>query len=230
MKTIEFKSALVRATFAPNRALDFNIGEVELGVFGELSRELINRTLSDSLRREHLYTALVTSSEKVLVNKEAVLGEESLTRHTFTTEIDMNMLFQPNKRLRQDKFMGAGLHSHPVDFPPSPTDLTGLMYSDFEPDAVTAAFVITPRRRIVIFRGAKTPGLSRAEAAIKVGLWTRNLEERMLSFDDGMMSDEDYIEMQRMAQDAQINQIVAKYDLALFSGALSESTVRRGLL
>lgn len=230
MSTIEFKQALSMATFDPNRAIGRHVEAVELGVFDSLSRELIDRTLNDVFRREYLYPTRVTPEGKVLVKNEPVQGEPSRTIDHFSADIYAENFFLLSKKERQTMFYGVSIHSHPVDFPPSPEDLRRLMYSDMEPDAATAVFVVTPVRRIAIFRGDQTPGLSVENAEMKVRLWERNLRERMNQFGEKDMPIQVYDALQKRAQDAQIRQITSTYKLSTFSAPLSEGILRRGLL
>lgn len=229
MAIIEFKRAVAQATFASNRALSSNIDGIELGVFGQLSQELIDGTLRDAQRRENFYTVLVTPDQRVLVNREAQQGDTLVSRARINFKVADIHLFG-DKRLRQNQFIGAGLHSHPYDLPPSPADLLGFMYSDLELDATTAVFVVTPERRIVMFRGERSPQLTTEEAARKVGLWNNNLQERIDTFGRDSMPEPERLDLNKKAQDAQINQIARTYDLSIFRGTLSKSILRRGLL
>ncbi len=226
MSIIELKPALIQATFSPNRAISRDVEGIELGVFDGLSRELIDKTMRDPQRRENVYDILVTPNERVFINKEALQGEAMGATRTYKFQFEEN--FFGDKRLRQNMFIGSAMHSHPYDFPPSPTDMLCLMYSDAEIEAATSVIVVTPARRIALFRGSGTPQLSPKDADARVRLWNSNLDERISSFQAA--TEADSIDLNKRAQDAQINQIAIKYEIAVFSAPLSESILRRGLL
>lgn len=79
-------------------------------------------------------------------------------------------------------------------------------------------FVVAPSLRTLVFRGSQTPQLTSAEAAEKVALWHKLMEDRFNAHVRRYMGYEEQLELNLRVQRALLRDISRRYDLSVFQG------------
>ncbi|MGA2911860.1 MAG: hypothetical protein ABSE17_04505 [Candidatus Levyibacteriota bacterium] len=222
-----YRDLLLRATLRdPNRAIGNDVTAVDFsGPFAETADKLNLLTQSDLEKREHGTVVYVIPSGKVLIRNEITQGDETFV--SIYTEVKPNVarFFLP-KAHKQDRFVGALIHSHPFDAPPSPLDLSNLLSSNKNALAHTSAFIVTPVRKILVFRGAQTPQFSQKEVEAKMNLWKKQIDERVARLRTPAMSDLEVLDMEARAQQTMVRQIIKKYGLRYFVCPVGQTIAR----
>jgi hypothetical protein len=129
----------------------------------------------------------VTNRYTVIVPIQAVSGYASGQEvHLFSEIMEYPHRRGSLKEERQDRFIGALMHTHgDIDNPPSPEDMKGIFLDEEHPDAQTSVFVISRSKnaagkivfdKYLIFRGNSTPQWSEEEADEHTRRW--NLEQK----------------------------------------------------
>ncbi len=221
--SVTFKDALLQTTFAPGRALKNGVEEIELGIFGDEARNLMQTTSEDPQKREFGKTIFVTNDGRVLLQNKAIVGDEEGVTHTVKIEHIKNPYLP--RYLRQEKFIGALLHSHPVDSLPSVPDLSSVLLGDDELAASTAVFVVTPVKQIVVFRGESTPHWT----SDKVNKFLEELgafaTTSIANYAELSPSAEDIVKFHSLAETQMSKKLIEEYGLKVFIGGLADSKV-----
>lgn len=218
---VSLKDVLLETTFSPGRILREEIDQIELGVFGDESKLLVEDMLGDSRQRERGKIVFITSDRKVLLQNQPTVGEEGEVVNFGKIEVrkDDNL----PRVLRQNKFVGAAIHTHPLDGPPSITDMLSLLESDEIPSATSALFVATPSRNILVFRGDTTPQYSHD----KIDFLEQGFQDLIDKAAQGMQGSlDDKLELHFTAQFRAVEDMVKTYGLHIFTGKLGEPIVK----
>src|ERR1035437_5765071 len=169
-----YRDLLIKATFNDrNRSIGNDITAIDFsGAFAETANKLNRLTQSDPSKREHGTIAYATPAGKVLIRNSIAQGN--------TDSISLHIEIRPNFgrfflgiSYGQDNFFASMIHSHAIDSPASPLDLSHLLLSGKDFAALTSTFIVTPARGIVVFRGLQTPQLSQLEVEAKIKLWEK---------------------------------------------------------
>lgn len=147
-----FKEVLLKSAFLKGRAISDSVSEIDLAIFGNEGRNLVSQMNKDPKRREFGKLVYITKDQKVLLQEQSTVGNETNVTHSFKTTILSDNTALP-WFMRQDRICGTVLHSHPENIPPSSEDLLDLLVGDFDYSASLAVFVSSPKRNFVIFRG-----------------------------------------------------------------------------
>lgn len=135
------------------------------------------------------------------------------------------------RQFRQDKYLVGILHTHGIDdVPQSPRDLADLFAHSDSLVAEVMSGVITPKRRIFIFRGRNTPQWEKDFIEEKVAFWNTILNKRILHHLRPWMSKEQTDDINNRALTALVNQIAATYDLQIYSGSSADKVIKKGPL
>lgn len=162
----------------------------------------------------------------MLLRREEVRGESTNVAYTPRIKVRTGYKALP-KELRQNLFLAAGIHNHPIPTPTSPNDLSYLFIEDSDPFGQTAAFVSSQIGKIVIFRGEETPTWNKEARKQKVELWNQMIKSRVFQFCSGLMSIDEKYEIQFKVQMAFLRDVTHKYDLQPFSCPLRKNIARR---
>lgn len=222
--SISFKDALRQATFAPGRVLKGDVKEIELGIFGNEARSLSEETAKDPARREFGKIVYVTADGRVLLQNKPTAGDEESITHSLKIAHKGSSLLP--RHLRQDRFIGTLLHSHPVDSMPSIPDLSLILLGDDELEAETAVFVTTPKRNMVVFRGDNTRHLSTEEVDRILKDSETVLKEGIAGYIQSQApSTEELVRFHTLAEAEANKTLINTFDLKFFEGALNDSRV-----
>ncbi len=223
--TMSFKDALLQATFSQGRVLDNHIREIELGIFGDEARSLVQATLEDPRKSEFGKLVYVTNDRRVLLQNKATKGDWEEVKLAAEIATRENSLLFP-RNLRQNRFIGAAVHSHPFDDMPSFEDLSSILKEDDEVMAETAVFVATPKRIMLVFRGEKTRHLSSDEIGKKLDEASRLVSQSLLDYiNAGAHSIEDIAGFHTLASAEVSRTTIDACNLRLFEGPLDGSKV-----
>lgn len=162
---ITLKDAIIGATFRPGRVYE-GPDVIDLATLQQDAEELIDYTLSHPKRHEAGRLVLVGQDNKVTTNRKIIEGENGYVAIPVTFEVNRGYSFV--RRLSQDKFVGAEMHSHPSDKVYSARDLTHILAKDSLSDASTSSLLITPKRKLLIFRGKNTPQLDEEDIVLNL--------------------------------------------------------------
>lgn len=215
--TPSFKEVLLQSAFSRGRAIPDSVSQIDLGIFGNEGRELVQRTMEDSRRREFGKRVYITKDRKVLLQDKPTIGDEK----SVFDDVKIIMTIDDVKLpwfLRQDKICATGIHSHPFEVPPGSHDLEPLLWGDFDRFAAVAVFVATPGKNFVIFRSQRTPQFTREQAREKIVLWEKQMKDRVIQFTNPNMPEEEQMEVNNRARGVLLRQIAEKYKLRIFSG------------
>ncbi|MFA5933139.1 MAG: hypothetical protein WCV81_02620 [Microgenomates group bacterium] len=222
---ISIKELLIKATFAPNRALRPGVEVIDLGILGEEAERLHDLSATGT-KIEYMLPAIITSDRKIKLRKEDIHGSGKSVAYLMKIRLERNYTRLPKEK-RQEYFLAVGIHNHPVPTPPSPCDLGGLFLSDENPIASTAVFTSSEAEKIVLFRGENTPGWTRDFIDQKVISWDKMIEERAFASLRPNMLMREQTQTNRRVQMAWLRDVVAKYDLQAFSCPIRENIARR---
>jgi hypothetical protein len=222
-----YVNLLLDATFHNrNRAIDDRITAIDFGgPFTDTADELNHLTQSDSLKREYGTIAYATPNQTVLIRKDITQGNEMGPAIKMDVGINRLSPFLPRTR-RQKRFVGSVIHSHPLDTPPSPADIAYLLLSSKDSYSHTSAFIVTPERKIMVFRGLTTPQLSLKEVKTKINLWTTQVNELIKQCVKPGTTPDQIFDIALEAQHAITRQIVQEYGLRYFNGLNGQSVAR----
>ena len=220
-----FRDILVQTTFNPNRALDKSIQAIDLGMFDNEARDLIARSMIHPNQAEYMKLIYVTPKGTVLIPKEAAEGTENEVRSKSKINIMSFDLSLP-KQLRQDRFNAVGIHTHPDDSDPSWDDVGRLFIGDLDPTATTCEFIVTPRRRIVVFKGENTPQLTQEQLKQKLDYWDKVALKRGKQLAKPSMTKQDLAELYNRIFEQMNKEISDKYDLRYFEGATDDQVLK----
>lgn len=225
-----YRDLLIRATLKDhNRAISDDITAIDFsGPFAETANKLNRLTQTDSRKREHGTLAYLTSGGRVLIKNKITRGDEAFVSVYAEITPHFAKLLLP-RAYKQDRFIASHIHSHPVDSPPSPMDLSHLLLTSKETFAQTSILVVTPDRRILVLRGSQTPQLSQKEVEAKLTLWTRQVDERITHFTKLDMDADEINDIKARAQWAMLRQIIKKYDLKYFTCPAEQTVARLNL-
>lgn len=216
-QTSSFKEVLLQSAFSPGRAIADSVRDIDLGIFAEESEGMRHQTLHDLQRREFGKLVVVTNNRMVLLHSKLTSGDEKSVRQVLEINI-----FNPDILLpwfqRQDRIIGADIHSHPIELPPGSDDLAPILIGDFDKSAQAAIFIVTPARNIVIFRGAGAPQFTRAQINEKIQMWEKLMKERVEQFREPNMPVGEQLILNDKARNALLRSIAQKYHLKIFIG------------
>lgn len=222
---VPFRELVLDASFQKGRQIPQDVESIDLGIFAEETRELVERTVSDPRNREHGKIMYATRDRKLLLQSEAVKGETDHVVHNMVIHGFDHDILKP-WYLRQDRMMAADFHSHPRDVGPSSQDLMPILVGDFNRFAATAIVVGTPKRIYAIFRGPKAPQMTDEEVRVRNKMWEGQMEARIRKFWRPGISTEEEIELNHRARETLLRQISGKYDLPIFVGDISATTLK----
>jgi hypothetical protein len=229
------RDALIETTFLPNRALDPAVERLLLAdpdnpqlynLKASVEEPLRAAMLSDSLRREHAMDLMVTNTHKLLIpTRSTVHTQEGGNVWSY---VHTRYVHAAGERLRvQDRYIAALPHTHPVEVPPSPTDLLPLFYEDENIGAINAVWVITESGSWMAFRGPHTPEWSEEACQAKKNAWNNLLADRVRPYLLPSMSRPQVVNINFKAQTAFLRQAAAKYDLQVFAGMRASAELTR---
>jgi hypothetical protein len=165
LDTITLKDAIINTTFKPGRVYE-GPDIIDLATLQQDAEELIDFTLTHPSKHEAARVVYIKPDNKVITNKNVIEGEHGhvlIGMRFFTPAI-----YTPIRRFSQDKFIGSVMHSHPVDQVFSPEDLSHLLAKDTTSDAGTSALLVTPKRKLLVFRGENTPKLDEKDLRLNI--------------------------------------------------------------
>ncbi len=226
------KDLLIAAVKSPTLSIPDNPDFIELGTLAKECDRLMELTYRDPMYEEK-GTALY-----VLPNCQMIIDTKINTSYAIPngkeTSIPAKITIKnPSlpKNLRQDKFAAGVIHTHGLaDIPQSSHDLFPLFINTEFPTATPMSGVITPKRKIFIFRGENTPAWDLDFAEYKINSWDKAFEERVKKHLDWTMSISQRVDINRRAGSALVNQIARKYDLRIYTCESSETILKKGLL
>src|SRR3990167_1019698 len=210
-----YRDLLIQVAQDSNRAIDESIHEIELGVFSEIGDDLQRLSQQDPNREEFFRPAFITPAGKLIVKTNAVASGIWGGDHVEALDISPEDISLYGEDARN--IIACLPHSHPVDTPPSGRDLFQLLIQSNFKMAQPSAFVSTPRRKIIVFRGPNTPQLSQDGALQKLDSWKNQVNERHGKLTTPGMNAAELVELRFRLETAMARQIVAKYDLRAFS-------------
>lgn len=220
----DFKQTLIDAVFSPTTSIRNGIISLDLGALGIESEAILDRSLESTEKLERGKVVYVTQEKKVIFPVEDTVGIQT----DMGQELRLNprIMINPNAPLheRQDKYIGASMHCHPIDLPPSPTDLLSLFSPGHFPERMPAIFITTQSTKYVVFRGENTPNWDTNQRQEKDNLWISQYVERLRNVLPGNASIEKALEINRRATTTLINQIAQKYDLRIYKCPTSQNT------
>lgn len=221
----DFKELIKAAVFSPNIALTQSLNDIDLGVLGQESQAMLERTKADSLQRERAKVAYVTREQKVLLQNEDTVGNIVENGQETGIHIRMSQVALLG-RAWQSRFVGTIMHNHGnLDLPPSPPDLTFLFKAGFT--LSPSILVSTINTNYLIFRGEETPQWTDKILDKKMASWVEQLHDRVRMFQNTHMTDQDNIRLHHRATMAMVAQIARTYDLQLFTGNSSQNSVTK---
>lgn len=127
----------------------------------------------------------------------------------------------------QDRYLATMAHTHPIEAPPSPKDLSCLFSDSEHIGAATATWVITGNGSWMALRGRRTPEWSEEERRAKVNDWDRMLERRIRQNLRPGMSKGQVLDINFKAQTAFLRQAAEKYNLQVFVGTKDATELTR---
>ena len=203
---------------------------IQLGTIAPECDRLMQLTYADPQHQEKAAMLYVLPDGKLIIDAKetssaTVQNGMRTVLHTFIRSRGP----QVPRHLRQDKYTVGALHTHGLkDAPQSTSDLIGLFRKVDETNAAMLNAVITPNRKIFIFRGANTPQWEEDFIQSKVQIWRDAFLQRVGHHLRSSMSHFEVDEINRRASTALINQIAQKYDLAIYSCSTSETVLKKG--
>ena len=234
-----FSEVALAATFAQNRHLDGSVKKIDLGSLIYEAQLLRNFTVNDPEKREASKLILITNNmeipggnNKVVIERETRLGDalavpwslEMLAVEAFRARRSLS------KKQRQDKFVVTSLHTHYVESPPSPGDLTHILVDDIEdPKAETCCFVAGPDFNYLVFRSSQTPQVGKYECPeLKDALSMSWLEKKQgLKKLKGARPEEEISQLEADLRQEFFNGIIRDYGLIVFTGRADSRVVSR---
>jgi len=233
-----FSEVALTATFAQNRHLDSSVNQIALGSLAYEAQLLRNFTVNDPEKREAAKLIVITNNMQIPGRQNNVVIESKpRICDEFGGQLDNDILVVEDIRLRrrllkkqrQDKFIVSSLHTHNVESPPSPCDLTNILLDDIEaPNAETCCFVADPNFNYLVFRSSKTPQLDISEF-VKI----RNvLNESWIEKEEGIkisngLSEEKISELKAGLIQEFFNRMIREYKLIAFSGRADSGIVKK---
>lgn len=173
------KEILVKSTLSPSVAIPDGIQKIDLGIFGEESEKLLDRSLKDPQGIERGRMLYVTPEGGVLFQTKDSVG--SITKDGQQTQMNISVKMAPKyinlpRPMNQDRFYAGIIHSHGTyDVPASPFDFTPLFRSVDSIGIAPMLFVVTPKLKSIYFRSNDTPQWDEETVNKKVVHWTELL-------------------------------------------------------
>lgn len=164
------EDVLVAAVFSPTLSIDPKVNHIVLGLIGEKTLNLLERSFMDRAGVEYYLPFYVTQNHSVINGR---LGKGSAGRASVRITLGID---RENQR---DRNLATIAHSHGVAImPQSPTDLEPLFLGKNELDACPLSLVINRLDLRLVFRGKRTPQLSRYQARQQTDGWDKYIRER----------------------------------------------------
>lgn len=131
------------------------------GKIGEISDDLLSKTLADPKKRERGKVAKVDFEGKLRISKEESVGEETHVQNSVRLGVKKGLL---NPQYSEQEYPAFDMHTHgSIDVPPSPQDFSALLMP-VEEGGSQAAIIITPSSRLLIIKTLDTPDFTTKEA------------------------------------------------------------------
>lgn len=224
VSTITFKQALIETTFKPGRVYE-GPDTIDLATVQPDIEELMDYTSSHPESHEALKVMYVYSNGRVIINKNLIAGGP--THADSFIIVSSSRIPTMSRRMSQDRFFGAHIHSHPIDSVFSPHDLQSLFLSDSDPLALTSAVLITSNRKLIGFRGQLTPQLTFAESAARVERLSAQFESRVIAHLGENPTLDQVNDINIRANRAMFRQTAQKHGLQVFEGGVKDRYLRR---
>jgi len=229
------RDLIKEAIFSPTLSISFEPRSIDLGPFGEEAEGIMGRTLSDPQGLERARIVYVTRGGKVLIQQKDIVGQVTeegqycnLGPLLFRTiNVSPNFSHLP-RNLRQDKYVGLIIHSHGFyELPFSPQDLAVLFSSEMNILASPALFVVTPERKHLLLRTAKTPQWDILVLDKKIKSWASMVGERIMAHVDSSMPFSQQVGINAQVQHSFIRQVSEKYHLLRYSCRFADNIALR---
>ncbi|MEK7551220.1 MAG: hypothetical protein AAB532_01335 [Patescibacteria group bacterium] len=199
------------------RALDLGIQVVELGGFTDQLLQLRQEQEAGDFRLERVgvyYTDGLGTFPSFQRTFTQFVGQETVRVEVEPPLIDPN---NPNRFLSKTKSVGVVAHLSSRDTLPLSHNLLHLLLQDYHFKAATAAFFLSPSDSFfALFRGDKTPQLTKAE--VDAHMAALEVAHKRLSKDTGLS--------QGIIRASLLREAVRRFDLRFFQGSLKRGRLQ----
>jgi hypothetical protein len=218
----KFQSEVVKATKG------LSVPERQLPIGIDIGKDLMNlgvgmlqRTLQDPKRRERLRIAKVNLAGRLeLTDQDLLAKEETPNELIFTWNSNrLESPWGPQYTIREKK--AFNVHTHPLEFPPSPTDIASFLRQDVGGEV---SLVFGPQLSYLMLKTLETPLLTDVEIDQKDEKWTNMVRERYAKIAKIASNQEHNLALTAKANWAFVRDVSKKYHIPVFTSPTLRST------
>lgn len=200
--------------------------QVDIGKkYSSLGRGMLNRSLEDKLKRERLRTVRVTFNGELVADSEDVVAGEV---EPFKMRVEWKYRIRDpyhDPRYTQSESLGIAIHSHPIEMPPSPVDISSLVFEEGE----EAEIIFAPELNYLLFKTLETPQFDLSQTHDLGEKWSNMVIDRYKRISTHIPNGSKilYEALSGKAGWAAVRDIARKYRIAVFTSFKDSSVFTR---
>lgn len=200
--------------------------QVDIGrEYSDLGRGMLDRSLKDNLKRERLRTAKVTYNGEIVVDRDDfVANEKEPLKMKSEWRFGIKDPYR-DPRYRQTELPAFAIHTHPLEYPPSPIDISALVLEEGE----EADLIFAPEVNYLLLKTLETPQYNGNQTRSLGKKWENMVIERYTSIGvrPSYGSKIYYEALAGKAGWAAVRDITRKYKIAVYTSFKDSSVFTR---